>query len=191
MPSSFSSSVVPSSSCPQSLPASGSFPMSQLFTWGGQSTGVSTSASVLSMNTQDWSPLGWTCWISLQSKGLRRVFSSTTVWKHQFFGTQYASKFWKLSHSHRTGNGQFLFQSLRREMPKNVQTTIQLFSFHMLSHYSKVIDFLGDSIVKNLPAMQEIWVQSLGQENDLEKEMAAYCSILALKIPWPEEPPRL
>ena len=76
-------------------------------------------------------------------------------------------------------------------MPKNVQTTIQLFSFHMLSHYSKVIDFLGDSIVKNLPAMQEIWVQSLGQENDLEKEMTAYCSILALKIPWPEEPPRL
>ena len=190
MPSSFSSSVVPSSSCPQSLPASGSFPMSQLFAWGGQSTGVSTSASVLSMNTQDWSPLGWTGWISLQSKGLTRVFSSTTVWKHQFFGTQYASKFWKLSCSHRTGNGQFLFQSLRREMPKNVQTTIQLCSFHMLSHYTKVIDFLGDSIVKNLPAMQEIWVQSLGQENHLEKKMGVYCSILALKIPWAEEPPR-
>ena len=67
-----SSSVVPFSSCPQSLPASGPFPMSQLFTWGGQSTGVSASASVLPMNTQDWSPLGWTGWISLQSKGLSR-----------------------------------------------------------------------------------------------------------------------
>ena len=72
-----SSSVVPFSSCPQSLPASGSFPMSQLFSWGGQSIGVSASASVLPMNTQDWSPLGWTHWISLQSKGLTRVFSNT------------------------------------------------------------------------------------------------------------------
>ena len=80
-----SSSVLPFSSCPQSLPASGSFPMSQLFTWGGQSTGVSVSASVLPMNTQDWFPLGWTGWISLQSKGLSRVFSNTTVQKHQFF----------------------------------------------------------------------------------------------------------
>ena len=85
-----SSSVVPSS-CPQSLPASGSFPMHQLFVWGGQSTGVSASASVLPMNTQDWSPLGWTGWISLQSKGLSRVFSSTTVQKHQFFGAQLSS----------------------------------------------------------------------------------------------------
>ena len=78
-----SSSVIPLSSCPQSLPASGSFPMSQLFTWGGQSTGVSASASVLPMNTQAWSPLGWTGWISLQSKGLSRVCSNTTVQKHQ------------------------------------------------------------------------------------------------------------
>ena len=83
-----STSVIPFSSCPQSLPASESFPMSQLFTWGGQSIGVSSSASVLPMNTQDWSPLGWTGWISLQSKGLSRVFSNTTVQKHQFFGTQ-------------------------------------------------------------------------------------------------------
>ena len=83
-----SSSVVPFSSCPQSLPASGSFPMSQLFVWGGQSIGVSASASVLPMNTQDWSPLGWTSWISLQSKGLSRVFSNTTVQKHQFFSAQ-------------------------------------------------------------------------------------------------------
>ena len=80
-----SSSVVPFSSWPQSLPASGSFPMCQLFTWGGQSIGISASASVLPMNTQDWFPLGWTGWISLQSKGLSRVFSNTTVQKHQFF----------------------------------------------------------------------------------------------------------
>ena len=82
-----SSSVVPFSSCPQSLPASGSSPMSQLFAWGGQRIGISASASVLPMNIQDWSPLGWTGWISLQSKGLSRVFN-TTVQKHQFFGTQ-------------------------------------------------------------------------------------------------------
>ena len=79
-----SSSVVPFSSCPQSLPASESFPVSQLFTWGGQSIGVSASASVLPINTHDWSPLGWTGWISLQSKGLSRVFLNTTVQKHQF-----------------------------------------------------------------------------------------------------------
>ena len=78
----------PVSSCPQSLPAAGSFPMSQLFAWGGQSIGVSALASVLPTNTQDWSPLGWTGWISLQSKGLSRVFSNTTVQKHQFFSVQ-------------------------------------------------------------------------------------------------------
>ena len=87
-----SSSVVPFSSCPQSLPASESFPMSQLFAWHGQSIGVSASASVLPMNNQDWSPLGWTGWISLQSKGLSRVFSNTTVQKHQFFGSQLSSQ---------------------------------------------------------------------------------------------------
>ena len=87
-----SSSVIPFSSCPQSLPASGSFPMSQLFSWGGQSTGVSASPSVLPMNTQDWFPLEWTGWISLQSKGLSRVFSNTTVQKHQFFGAQPSSQ---------------------------------------------------------------------------------------------------
>ena len=87
-----SSSVVPFSSCPQSLPASRSFPMSQFFAWGGQSTGVSASALVLPMNTQDWSPLGWTGWTSLQFKGLSRVFSNTTIQKHQFFGAQLSSK---------------------------------------------------------------------------------------------------
>ena len=79
-----SSSVVPFSSCPQSLPASESFPMSQLFAWGSQSIGVSALASVLSMNTQGWSPLGWMGWISLQSKGLSRVLSNTTLQKHHF-----------------------------------------------------------------------------------------------------------
>ena len=82
-----SSSVVPFSSCPQSLPASESFPMSQLFACGGQSTAVSTLASFLPKNTQDWS-LEWTSWICLQSKGPSRVFSNTTVQKHQFFGAQ-------------------------------------------------------------------------------------------------------
>ena len=83
-----SSSVIPFSSCPQSFPASGSFQMSQLFALGGQSIGVSASTSVLPMNTQDRFSLGWTGWISLQSKGLSRVFSNTTVQKHQFFSTQ-------------------------------------------------------------------------------------------------------
>ena len=85
-------SFVPFSSCLQSFPASGSFPMSQLFTSGGQSIGVSASASVLPVNTQDWSPLGWTGWISLQSKGLSRVFSNNTIQKHQFFSTQLSSQ---------------------------------------------------------------------------------------------------
>ena len=87
-----SSSDGPFSSCLQSFPASGSFPMSQFFASGGQSTGVSASASVLPMSVQDWIiptiPLGWTGWISLQSKGLSRIFSNTTVQKHQFFGAQ-------------------------------------------------------------------------------------------------------
>ena len=91
-----SSSVIPVSSYLQCFPASGSFPMSQLFTCGGQSTGVWASTSVLPMNIQDWSPLGWTGWISLHSKGLSRVFSSTTVQKHQFFWAQLSL----YSHSH-------------------------------------------------------------------------------------------
>ena len=86
--STISSSVIPLSSCPQSFPASGSFHMSQLFTLGGQSIGVSASGSVLPVNIQTWFPLGWTGWLSLQSKGLSRVFSNTTVQKHQFFSAQ-------------------------------------------------------------------------------------------------------
>ena len=83
-----SSSVIPFSSCPQSFPASGTFQMSQLFASGRQSIGVSASTSVLSMNIQNWSALGWTGWISLQRKGLSRVFSNTTVQKHQPFYAQ-------------------------------------------------------------------------------------------------------
>ena len=85
-------SVVPFSSCPQSLTASESLPMSQLFTWGGQSNGVSALASFLPKKSQGWSPLQWTGWISLQSKGLSRVFFNTTVQKHQFFGAQPSSQ---------------------------------------------------------------------------------------------------
>ena len=88
-----SSSVVPFSSCPQSLPASESFPVNQLFAWGGQSTGVSALASFLPKKSQGWSPLEWTGWISLQSKGPSRVFSNTTVQMHQFFSAQPSSQF--------------------------------------------------------------------------------------------------
>ena len=93
-----SSSVVPFSSCLQSFPTSGSFQMSQLFASGGQNIGVSTSTSVLPLNTQDWFPLGWTGWISLKSEGLSRVFSNTTFQKHQFFSTQLS--LWSNSHIH-------------------------------------------------------------------------------------------
>ena len=91
-----SSSVISFSSCLQPFPASGSFPMSQFFTSGGRSIGVSASASVLPMNIQDWLPLGLTGWISLQSKGLSGVFSSTTIQKHQFFSAQ--PSLWSNSH---------------------------------------------------------------------------------------------
>ena len=87
-----SSSVIPFSSCPQSLQASESFPMGQLFAWGGQRTGVSALASFLPKKFQGWSPSEWTGWISLQSKGLSRVFSNTTLQKHQFFGAQPSSQ---------------------------------------------------------------------------------------------------
>ena len=101
MPSSHLILYCPFSSCPKSLPASGSFPMNQFFTWVGQSIRDSASASVLPVNTPDWSPLGWTGWISLQSKGLSRGFSNTTVQKHQFFSV--LSFFTvQLSHPHMT-----------------------------------------------------------------------------------------
>ena len=128
MPFNHSSSVIPFSSCLQSFPTSRSFPMNWFFTSRGQSTGVSASASVLLMNTQDWSPLGWTGWISLQSKRLSRVFSNTTVQKHQFFRAS-----------------------------------------------------LVAPLVKNLPAMRELWVWPLGWEDLLEKER------LPTLVFWPRE----
>ena len=96
MPSNHLILCVPFYSCLEAFPTSGSFPMSRFFTSGGQSIGVSASTSVLPMNIQVWFPLGWTGWISLQSKGLSRVFSNTTVQKHQFFGTQLS--LWSNSH---------------------------------------------------------------------------------------------
>ena len=98
-----SSSGILFSSCPQSLPASESFPMSQLFTWGSQSTVISALASVLPKKSQGWSPAEWTAWISLQSKGLSRVFSNTTLQKHQFFGAQLSSQ--SNSHIHNMTTG--------------------------------------------------------------------------------------
>ena len=125
-----SSSVIPFSSCPQSLPPLGSFPVSQLFAWSGQSIGVSASASVLPMNTQEWSPLGWTGWISLQSKGLSRVFPNTTVQKHQFFGTQLSSH--QLSHPYMT-TGKTI-ASTRRTFVGKVMSLL----FNMLSRFQGV-----------------------------------------------------
>ena len=128
-----SSSVVPFSSCPQSFPALGSFPMSQLFASGGQSIGVSASASVLPMNTQDRCPLGWTSLISLQSKGLSRVFSNTTVQNHQFFCTQ-AFFIVQLSHPYMT-TGKTIALTVRTFVDK-----VMSLLFNMLS--GLVITFL-------------------------------------------------
>ena len=111
-----SSSVVLFSSCAQSLPASESFPMSQLFAWGGQSTGVSALASFPPKNTLGWSPLGWTGLISLQSKGLSRVFSNTTVQKHQFFRAQPSSQ----SNSHIHTWSQEKIIALTRQRVSNI-----------------------------------------------------------------------
>ena len=130
-----SSSVIPFS-CPQSLPTSGAFQMSQLFAWGGQSIGVSASASVLPMNTQDGSPLGWTVWIYLQSKGLSRVFSNTTVQKPQFFSTQLSSQ--SNSHIHNMTTGKTI--ALTRQT--FVSKVMSLF-FNMLCRL--VITFLPKS----------------------------------------------
>ena len=127
--------LIPFSSCLQSSPASGSFPMSQFFTSGGQSIGVSASASVLPMNIQDWFPLGWTSWISLQSKGLLRVFSNTIVQKHQFFSAQLS--LWSNSHSNMTIGKSIALT--RRTFVSKVMSLL----FNMLS--SLVIAFLPRS----------------------------------------------
>ena len=136
MPSNHLTLCRPLLSCPQSFPASGSFPMSQLFASGSQSTGVSASASVLPMNTQDWSPSGWTGWISLQSKGLSRVFSNTTVQKHQFFGAQLS--LWSNSHIHTWLTGRAIALTRRTFVDK-----VMSLLFNMLSRL--VITFLPRS----------------------------------------------
>ena len=132
-----SSSVIPFS-CLQSFPASGSFQMSQLFASGGQSIGASASTSVLPMNIQGWFPLGWTGWISLQSKGLLRVFSNTTVPKHQFFGAQLSFLIVQLSHPYMT-TGKTI--ALTRQ---NFVGTVMSLLFNMLSRL--VITFLPRSL---------------------------------------------
>ena len=134
-----SSSVIPFSSCPQSLPASESFPMSQLFAWGGPSTGVSALASFLPKNTQDWSPSEWTGWISLQSKGLSRVFSNTTVQKHQFFGAQPSSQ--SNSHIHNMTNG------------KTIALTRQTFVGKVMS---LLLNMLSRLVITFLPSIRKL-----------------------------------
>ena len=119
-----SSSVVPFSSPIQSFPASGCFQMSPLFTSGGQSTGVSASASVLPVNTQDWSPLGWTGWISFQSKGLSRVFSNTTVQKHQFFWCSTPHLTHLMSYCHKDFFSFFRTSLVPSKAPSNVRKPI-------------------------------------------------------------------
>ena len=131
-----SSSVIPFSSCPQSFPASESFPMSQLFTWGGQSTGVSALASFLPKKSQGWSPSEWTGWIPLQSKGLPRAFSNTTVQKHQFFGTQLSSQ----------SNSQHPYMTTGKTIALTIRTfvgKVMSLLLHMLSRL--VITFLPRS----------------------------------------------
>ena len=135
--STISSSVVPCSSCLQSFPAWGAFQMSQLFISSGPNTGASASTSVLPMNTQDWFPLVWTGWISLKFKGLSRVFSSTTVWKHQFFDAQLS--LWSNSHI-------YLYMTTRKTIALTIWTFVSKMIpllFNML--FRLVITFLPRS----------------------------------------------
>ena len=145
MPSSHLILCHPLSSFPQSLPASRSFPMSQLFAWGGQSTGVSAPASVLPMNTQDLSPLGWTGWIFLQSKVLSRVFSNTTVQKHQFFGTQLSSV--KISHPYMTTG-------------KTIALTRWTFVGNVMSLFFNMLSSLVITFLQRSKGLLISWLQS-------------------------------
>ena len=160
-----SSSVVLFSSCPQSLPASESFPRSQLFAWGGQSTGVSALTSFLPKKSQGWSPLEWTGWISLQSQGLSRVFSNTTVQKHQFFSAQPSSQ----SNSH-------IHTWPQENIPKILHRLLADFN-----------SLFGGSVSRESVCNAGDQILSLGMENPLDKEMATHSSILAWRIPWIEE----
>ena len=168
-----SSSVIPFSSCPQSLPAAGSFPMSQLFAWGSQSIGVSASTSVLPMNTQDLSPSGWTGWISLQSKGLSRVFSNTLVQKHQFFQ---CSAFFTVQLSHPYMTTGKTIALTRQTFVGKVMSLL----FHMLSRL--VITFLPRS--KRLLIS---WLQSPSTVSDFgaPKNKVWHCfHYLPIYFPW-------
>ena len=172
--------------------------MSWLFASGGQSIGVSASASVLPMNIQSRSPLGWTDLISLQSKGLSRVFSSTTIQKHEFF---IAKPFlWSTSYI-------YLYMTTGKTIALTIWTFVSkvvsllfnmLFTFviaflpknkHLLISWQQ--SSLVSQTVKNLPAICETQTQSLGQKDPLEKGMASHSSIFAWRIPWREEPGRL
>ena len=137
MPSSHLILVIPFSSCPQSLPASESFPMSQLFTWGGQSTGVS---SFFPKNTQDWSPSGWTGWISLQSKGFTRVFSNTTVQHSSTASILQHSAFFMVQLSHPYITTRKTAALTRQTLEGNIMFLL----FNMLSRWSKLF-FQGAS----------------------------------------------
>ena len=136
-----SCSVIPFSSCPQSFLASGSFKMSQLFSSGVQNIGVSALTSVLPMNTQDWSPLGWTSWISLQSKGLSRVFSNTTVQKHQFFGAHlYGTFMIQLSHLYMT-TGKTIALTWQKFLGKVISLLFNMLSGLVLTSFQGVSIF--------------------------------------------------
>ena len=164
-----SSSVVPFSSCPQSFPASGSFQMSQLFTSDGRSTGVSSSTSVLPMDTQDWS-LGWAGWISFLSKGLSRVFSNSTVQKHQFFGFPDSS----------VGKESACNAEDPSSIPGLERSPGEGIGFPLQYSWASLVA----QLVKNLPAMRETWVWSVGWEDPLEKGKVTHSCILAWRIPW-------
>ena len=176
-----SSSIFPFSSCLQFFP-SGSFPISWFFASGGQSIGASALASVFPMDIQGSFPLGLTGLISLQFKGLSKVYSSTTVWKHLYFGLQ-PSLLVQPTHLHMT-TGKTIVLTIWTFVCKMMPLL-----FNTLSRF--VIASLVAQMVKNLPVMQETWVWSLGLEDLLEKGMATDSSILAWRISSTEEPGRL
>ena len=181
-----SSSVVPFSSCLQSFPASDSFPVSRLVPSGGQSIEASASASVLPMNIQDWFPLEWTGLFSLQSKGLSRVFSSTIVQKHQFFGAQ---PFFivPLSHLYVT-TGKTVALTERTFVGKVMSLLFNTLSGFVIAFLprskSLLISWLQSPSTMILEPRFHPWVP----EGPLEKAMATHSSILAWRFPWAEEP---
>ena len=165
-----SSSVVPFSSCPQSLPTSESFPTSQLFAWGGQSTGVSALALFLQKKSQGWSPLEWTGWISLQSKGLSRVFSNTTVQKHQFFSVQLSLV--KFSHPYMTTE-------------KTIALTRWIFVDKVMS---LLFNMLSRLVITFLPRSKHLlipWLQSPSAVILEPRKIVSHCfHCFPIYLPW-------